>query len=76
MRSKEDALDYRYQPEPDLLPLALTDDQYADLAQRQNIDLTKILTKLTQTYGFHKEYTNVLISQYRLYQYFETLINQ
>jgi aspartyl-tRNA(Asn)/glutamyl-tRNA(Gln) amidotransferase subunit B len=31
MRSKEDALDYRYFPDPDLLPLIITDDEIEDV---------------------------------------------
>ena len=56
MRSKEDALDYRYFPEPDLPDLYLT-----DACMHQVNDTTLILpyqyinTRQT-TYGFHKEF--------------------
>ena len=33
MRSKEDAMDYRYFPDPDLLPLAITQDQVNEVRQ-------------------------------------------
>ena len=35
MRSKEDAQDYRYFPDPDLLPVVITDDELAEWAATQ-----------------------------------------
>jgi aspartyl-tRNA(Asn)/glutamyl-tRNA(Gln) amidotransferase subunit B len=61
MRSKEDALDYRYFPEPDMPILQLNDKT---IQQLNNLELTiphDIIKKFKQEYGFHKEYINSLI---------------
>ncbi|MFZ9035785.1 MAG: Asp-tRNA(Asn)/Glu-tRNA(Gln) amidotransferase subunit GatB [Francisellaceae bacterium] len=39
MRSKEEAYDYRYFPDPDLLPILLADEQIAEIAADMPVDL-------------------------------------
>lgn len=70
MRSKEDALDYRYFPEPDLPVLKLENWIIEEL---KNTELTiqhDIIKKFKQEYGFHKEYINALINDQSVLQYF------
>lgn len=69
MRSKENALDYRYFPEPDLPPLDLRtltlsiDDAWLVVP-------FAIVKTLKEEYGFHKEYINALINDKTVLDYF------
>ncbi len=75
MRSKEDAHDYRYFPDPDLLPLVL-EQGYVD-------DIKKTLPELPdekkhrfmQNYGLGAYDASVLISSRSRADYFETVAN-
>jgi aspartyl-tRNA(Asn)/glutamyl-tRNA(Gln) amidotransferase subunit B len=50
MRSKEDALDYRYFPEPDMPELILTDEQMNWLDNQELIIPHQIIKKFKQEY--------------------------
>ena len=66
MRSKEDALDYRYFPEPDLPPLRIDDEKIKKLDnywKEYGIIPHNIIKKFTQEYKFNKEYVNALIQK-------------
>lgn len=70
MRSKEEALDYRYFPEPDLPQLKLNNEI---LEQLNNSAITiphNIIKQFSQDYGFNKEYINALISDKETLNYF------
>lgn len=70
MRSKENALDYRYFPEPDMPKLVLSDDilQWLD---KQKLEIPyNIIKKFKQEYGFNKEYINALILDKEVLDYF------
>ena len=70
MRSKEDALDYRYFPEPDLPPLYL-DSTIMDRLSTQPVMIPNdIIKTFKEEYGFNKEYINALISDKEVLQYF------
>ncbi|HBB04505.1 TPA: Asp-tRNA(Asn)/Glu-tRNA(Gln) amidotransferase GatCAB subunit B [Patescibacteria group bacterium] len=74
MRSKEDALDYRYFPEPDMPALKI------DEARRNRLD-TQIITvphniiKQFKEYGFNKEYINALISDKAVLDYLNFILS-
>lgn len=79
MRSKENVLDYRYFPEPDLPPLAveslkLHPDTLAlsrtGVASDGVVIPFSIVKKLKEEYGFHKEYINALIHDKQVLDYF------
>jgi len=75
MRSKEDALDYRYFPEPDMPILQLNDKT---IQQLNNLELTiphDIIKKFKQEYGFHKEYINSLIWDQNTLNYFLDILS-
>jgi aspartyl-tRNA(Asn)/glutamyl-tRNA(Gln) amidotransferase subunit B len=61
MRSKEDALDYRYMPEPDLPSLAITHQMREELALIPTLSPYICITDLKEKYQFSKEYINTLI---------------
>lgn len=70
MRSKEDALDYRYFPEPDLPVLKLSNET---LLQINNSAITiphSIIKKFKEEYWFNKEYINALIGDKEILNYF------
>ncbi len=74
MRSKEDALDYRYFPEPDLPPLELTDD-FIDEQKKQIVESSfQRAKRYKQEYNFHKEFITPLISDLEISNYFEKLV--
>lgn len=76
MRSKEDALDYRYFPEPDLPPVEITDERYKRLEQQVITIPHEIIKKFKEVYGFNKEYINALISDKDTLDYFLYFINK
>jgi len=75
MRSKEDALDYRYFPEPDMPILSLSDE----ILQRCNDETLTIphdiIKKFKQEYWFHKEYINALIGDQTTLDYFLDILS-
>lgn len=74
MRSKEDALDYRYFPEPDLPKLVLTDE----FIENQKKDVVESpfsrAKRYKEKYWFNKEFITPLISDFDISNYFENLI--
>jgi aspartyl-tRNA(Asn)/glutamyl-tRNA(Gln) amidotransferase subunit B len=61
MRSKEDALDYRYFPEPDLPELYLSDELVEKVKARNLTIPFDHIRKMKNEYEFNKEYINTLI---------------
>ncbi len=76
MRSKEDALDYRYFPEPDLPPLKL-EKQFIEKIKEKLVEspFSKI-KRYKEQYWFNKEYINALINNVDINNFFEKLIEK
>lgn len=75
MRSKEDANDYRYFPEPDLQPITIT-QEYIEDVKKTLPPLPKELFKLyTTEFGLSEYDSNVLIEEKEIALYFNTLCN-
>ncbi len=73
-RSKEDAMDYRYFPEPDLLPLNLSDDFIAQAeAMKVELPITRRLRYLEE-YKLGDDDARLLTSDSELSDYFEELV--
>ena len=51
MRSKEDAQDYRYFPEPDLVPIVINDEWIAEIKARQPELRTEKLERYKKEFG-------------------------
>jgi aspartyl-tRNA(Asn)/glutamyl-tRNA(Gln) amidotransferase subunit B len=73
-RSKEDAMDYRYFPDPDLLPLEITDEKIAIIAK----DLVELpiekRIKYLEEYKLQDDDARLLTTDRDLSLYFEKLV--
>ena len=73
MRSKEDANDYRYFPEPDLQPVLVT-EEYIETIKKSLPPLPKeLFRKFTNEYGLSEYDTNVIIEEKDIALYFNEL---
>lgn len=74
MRSKEDAHDYRYFPDPDLPPLVIT-EQWIEQVRSEMPELPRqMLERLTGTYGLSESDTRQICQNRATAQYFEDLV--
>ncbi|SHI01772.1 Asp-tRNA(Asn)/Glu-tRNA(Gln) amidotransferase subunit GatB [Clostridium grantii] len=74
MRSKEEAHDYRYFPEPDVIPIIVSDEIIAN-AEATMPELPEIKkARLMSEYGISKKEVEVLVADKPLVDYFEELI--
>lgn len=74
MRSKEDAQDYRYFPDPDLLPLEI-DDSWIDLARQELPELPQVKRKrFIDDLGLSDYDASAVTASRELSDYFEALV--
>ena len=73
MRSKEVANDYRYFPEPDLLPIVI-DDSYIDTVRQNLPELPAAKrARFLAEYGLNEYDTNLLVPNHAIADYFEAV---
>ncbi|AXK79781.1 Asp-tRNA(Asn)/Glu-tRNA(Gln) amidotransferase GatCAB subunit B [Pseudolabrys taiwanensis] len=73
MRSKEEAHDYRYFPDPDLLPLELSEDYVADLAQHLPELPDEKKARFVRDFGLSAYDAGVLVGERETAEYFEAV---
>ena len=71
MRSKEEAHDYRYFPDPDLLPLELTDDWVAEIKQSLPELPDEKRSRFMSAYGLSAYDASVLVAERASSDFFE-----
>ncbi len=71
MRSKEDAHDYRYFPDPDLLPLELTDSQISEIRSDMPELPDQLVERLISEYGITKYDANVIAEEKEYVHFYE-----
>lgn len=75
MRSKEEAHDYRYFPDPDLLPLVVTDEFIAGIKATLPELPDEKKQRFMATYGLSAYDSDVLISEQELAAYYEMVLS-
>jgi aspartyl-tRNA(Asn)/glutamyl-tRNA(Gln) amidotransferase subunit B len=76
MRSKEEANDYRYFPDPDLLPLIVTDEMIEQARKTMPELPYQKRERFMSQYGLSAYDANILISNRELASYFETVTQE
>lgn len=71
MRSKEDAQDYRYFPDPDLVPVIISDEWIADIKSRQPELRTEKLERYKKEFDIPQYDAEILTSSKKLADIFE-----
>ncbi len=75
MRSKEEAQDYRYFPEPDLVPFTI-EDKYIEEIKSQIPELPVYrLKRFVEEYGLTSYDANILVDEKLIADYFEACVN-
>ena len=74
MRSKEDAHDYRYFPDPDLLPLTLDDDWIKRLQETIPELPDQIKERFINEYSLSSYDANIIVSDKATSEYFEDVV--
>jgi aspartyl-tRNA(Asn)/glutamyl-tRNA(Gln) amidotransferase subunit B len=74
MRGKEEAHDYRYFPEPDLLPLIIDDEWIEDIRKGLPELPTEKMERFMNVYGLPKYDVEILVSDKELSKYFEDTV--
>ncbi len=72
MRTKEEAHDYRYFPDPDLLPLEISDQWIEEIRRSTPESRSRKFKRFTDDLAVPPSTANVLISDRHLSEYFET----
>lgn len=73
MRSKEDSAEYRYFPDPDLLPVVIPDDMMAEASILPELPEEKKARYISE-FGLKQTEAEVVISSYEMANYFEDLV--
>ena len=71
MRSKEEAMDYRYFPEPDLVKLVISDEQLEKLKSEMPESKIEKVSRFIEEYSIPEYDANVLCGEVELADYFE-----
>ena len=74
MRSKEDAQDYRYFPEPDLVPIIISDEWIEEIRSRQPELRTEKLERYKTEYDIPQYDAEILTSHKKLADIFEATV--
>ena len=76
MRSKEEAMDYRYFPDPDLPPLVLTEDFIREVEATLPELPDARRTRFMAQYGLNKYDAGVLTGSREMADYYETVVRE
>ncbi len=76
MREKEDAHDYRYFADPDLLPLNITNEAVEKVAQDMPELPNEVKTRFAKTYRLSREDASLLGANRQTADYFEETVKQ
>ena len=71
MRSKEDAQDYRYFPDPDLVPIVISDDLIAETREKQPEFRTEKMARYISEFGLPEYDADILTGTKKLADIFE-----
>lgn len=74
MRSKEDAQDYRYFPEPDLVPIIISDEWIEEIRNRQPELRTEKLERYKSEYDIPQYDAEIITSHKKLADIFEATV--
>lgn len=74
MRSKEEAMDYRYFPEPDLLKLVITDEEIENIKEIMPESKADKLSRFISDYAIPEYDANILCEDIELADYFEAVV--
>lgn len=75
MRSKEDAHDYRYFPDPDLKPLVLTDHRIADIAATMPELPDEKKARFMNAFALSSYDADILVSEIEIAAYYESILS-